>query len=152
MHDDAVAAPSRKFPTVTLEKPVEDNDAETHYDLGLAYKEMGLYDEAVKAFDKTLRAPGREVKGRLMIGMCHREQGNTDEAIHQFKQGLHSDTVCEAERQSLYYEIAQTYESVGDETEALYYFDLVLKRDPNFLKKRFNHVFGLALIQTYFFE
>ncbi len=136
LHDDEpiapVASPSRKMGTVTLEKPVDDNDAETHYDLGLAYKEMGLYDEAVKAFDKTLRAPGREVKGRLMIGMCHREQGNASEAIHQFKQGLHSDTVSEAERQSLYYEIGQTYEAIGDETEALYYFDLVLKRDPSF--------------------
>ena len=104
LHDDEnpilVSRPSRKMGTVTLEKPVDDNDAETHYDLGLAYKEMGLYDEALKAFDKTLRAPGREVKGRLMMGMCHREQGNASEAIHQFKQGLHSDTVNEAERQS----------------------------------------------------
>ena len=136
LHDDesplVAASPSRKMPQVTLEKPVEDNDAETHFDLGLAYKEMGLFDEAVKAFDKTLRAPGREVKGRLMIGMCHREQGNASEAIHQFKQGLHSDTVSEAERQSLYYEIGQTYEAIGDDTEALYYFELVLKRDPTF--------------------
>jgi tetratricopeptide (TPR) repeat protein len=121
-----------KEPQVLLEKPVDEGDADTHYDLGLAYKEMGLYDEAVKAFDKTLRAPGREVKGRLMIGMCHREQGNASEAIHQFKQGLHSDTVSEAERQSLYYEIGQTYEAIGDDTEALYYFELVLKRDPGF--------------------
>ena len=33
---------------------------------------------------------------------------------------------------SLYYEIGQTYESIGDGGEALYYFEAVTKRDPNF--------------------
>src|SRR5262249_41948156 len=37
---------------VVLERPVEDGDADTHYDLGLAYKEMGLWEEAIKAFNK----------------------------------------------------------------------------------------------------
>jgi tetratricopeptide (TPR) repeat protein len=121
---------SRK-PSVMLEKPVDEGDAETHYDLGLAYKEMGLYDEAIKAFEKVLRSPGREVQCRVMIGMCHREQGNPSEAIHEFKQGLHANGT-DRERLSLYYEIGITYESIGDEGEALYYFEAVLKRDPHF--------------------
>ena len=114
-----------------LEKPVDESDAETHYDLGLAYKEMGLYDEAVKAFEKVLRAPGREVQCRVMLGMCQREQGNPSEAIHQFKQGLHA-APSERERLTLYYEIGMTYESIGDGPEALYYFEAVIKRDPSF--------------------
>ena len=114
-----------------LGQAVEEGDAETHYDLGLAYKEMGLYDDAVKAFEKALRAPSREVNCRVMIGMCHREQGNASEAITQFKAGLHANP-SEREQLSLYYEIAQTYESIGDDAEALYYYDSVLKRDPGF--------------------
>jgi len=128
--DDGNSKGHRK-PSVMLEKPVDESDAETHYDLGLAYKEMGLYDEAIKAFEKTLRAPGREVQCRVMIGMCHREQGNPSEAIMQFKQGLHANS-SERERLSLYYEIGVTYEQIGDDSEALYYFEAVLKRDPNF--------------------
>ena len=126
-----VVVPKKRHPTVMLEKPVDEGDSDTHYDLGLAYKEMGLYDEAIKAFEKTLRAHGREVQCRLMIGMCHRETGNASEAIQQFKQGLH-DEPLERERQSLYYEIGSTYESIGDEGEALYYFEMVTKRDPSF--------------------
>ena len=122
---------SKRKPTVMLEKPVDEGDADTHYDLGLAYKEMGLYDEAVKAFEKVIRAPGREVQCRVMIGMCQREQGNPNEAIHEFKQGLHANP-SDRERLSLYYEIGMTYEAMGDEGEALYYFEAVLKRDPNF--------------------
>ncbi|HEY5922976.1 MAG TPA: tetratricopeptide repeat protein [Kofleriaceae bacterium] len=129
------AAPARgggkRKQSVMLEKPVDDSDADTHYDLGLAYKEMGLHDEAIKAFEKVLRAPGREVQCRVMIGMCHREMNNPSEAIHEFKQGLHANA-SERERLSLYYEIGITYESMGDLGEALYYYEAVLKRDPNF--------------------
>src|SRR5690606_15265747 len=77
------------------------------------------------------RSPAREVQCRIMIGMCHREQGNPSEAIHQFKQGLHANAT-DRERLSLYYEIGVTYEAMGDYGEALYYFESVLKRDPNF--------------------
>jgi tetratricopeptide (TPR) repeat protein len=125
-------APKKKRgPTVMLEKPIDESDADTHYDLGLAYKEMGLYDEAIKAFEKVLRAPGREVQCHIMIGMCHREMGNASEAIQQFKQGLHAEPQ-ERERHSLYYEIAMTYESIQDDGEALYYFEMITKRDPGF--------------------
>lgn len=122
---------AKRKPSVMLENPVEEGDADTHYDLGQAYKEMGLFDEAVKAFEKAMRAPGRESQCRVMIGMCQREQGNPQEAIHQYKQGLHANP-SERERLSLYYEIGITYESVGDRGEALYYFEAVTKRDLKF--------------------
>jgi tetratricopeptide (TPR) repeat protein len=127
----AVRGGGKRKPSVMLEKPVDESDADTHYDLGLAYKEMGLYDEAIKAFEKVLRAPGREVQCRVMIGMCHREMNNPNEAIHELKQGLHAHP-SDRERLSLYYEIGITYEAMGDYGEALYYYEGVLKRDPNF--------------------
>ncbi len=129
--NNVAPAKKKRVPTVMLEKPVDESDAETHYDLGLAYKEMGLVDEAMKAFEKALRAPGREVGCRVMIGMCLRDQGNPTEAINQFKAGLHAEPT-DRERQSIYYEIGNTYESIGDVGEALYYFEIVAKRDPNF--------------------
>jgi pilus assembly protein FimV len=122
---------AKRPPTVMLEKPVDESDSATHYDLGLAYKEMDLLDDAIKAFEKALRAPGREIQCRVMIGMCLREMGNPSEAIHQFKQGLHAEPT-ELERQSLYYEIGVTYESIGDDSEALYFFEMVVKRNPTF--------------------
>jgi tetratricopeptide (TPR) repeat protein len=127
----ARATAEKRKPSVMLEKPVDEGDADTHFDLGLAYKEMGLFDEAIKAFEKVARSPGREVQCRVMLGMCQREQGNPQEAIHQFKQGLHANPV-DRERLSLYYEIGVTYESIGDQGEALYYFEAVTKRDPAF--------------------
>jgi tetratricopeptide (TPR) repeat protein len=127
------SAVGKRRPAVVLEKPVEDSDADTHFDLGLAYKEMGLYDEAIKAFDKCTSTPHREVQSRMMIGMCHREQGNLSEAVHQFKAGLHASAITDRERQSLLYEIGTSYEALGDPREAVYYYEMVVKRDPKFL-------------------
>ena len=126
-----VPTPKKRQPTVMLERPVDEGDSDTHYDLGLAYKEMALLDDAIKAFEKALRAPGREIQCRVMIGMCLREMGSPSEAIQQFKQGLHAKP-SERERQSLYYEIGMTYEALGDDSEALYFFEMVCKRDPGF--------------------
>jgi tetratricopeptide (TPR) repeat protein len=125
--------PSKQRPSVMLERPVEEGDAETHYDLGLAYKEMGLWDEAVKAFEKVMGNPAREVQCRLMIGLCRRDAGNLSEAVHSFKAALHARQCTDREKLSLTYEIGVTYEALGDAREALYYYEGVLKKDPTFL-------------------
>jgi pilus assembly protein FimV len=119
-------------PVVLLEKPIEDSDADTHFDLGLAYKEMGLHDEAIKAFTKVLSSSRREVQSHMMIGLCHREQGNLSEAINQFKAGLYVEKITPAERFGLYYEIGSCYEDLQDPQEALYYYEMVLKKEHGY--------------------
>lgn len=118
-------------PAVMLEKPVDESDSDTHYDLGLAYKEMGLFEEAVKAFTKVLQAKSRQAQCYVMIGLCQRERGNLQESIHEFKQGLHASPT-ERERLSLFYELGISYDALGDGGEATYYFEAVFKRDPAF--------------------
>jgi tetratricopeptide (TPR) repeat protein len=128
-----VAVPVRAArPVVLLENPIEDSDADTHFDLGLAYKEMGLHDEAIKAFHKVLSSTRREVQSHMMIGLCHREQGNLSEAINQFKAGLYVDKITSAEKFGLYYEIGSCYEDLEDPQEALYYYEMVLKKERGY--------------------
>ena len=97
----------------------------------LSQERIDKWEPAIKAFEKVLRAPGREVQCRVMIGMCHREMNNHNEAITEFKQGLHAGP-SDRERLSLYYEIGVTYEVMGDYSEALYFYEAVLKRDASF--------------------
>jgi pilus assembly protein FimV len=128
----AVSSMRPARPVVLLEKPIEDSDADTHFDLGLAYKEMGLHDEAIKAFHKVLSASRREVQSHMMIGLCQREQGNLSEAINQFKAGLYVDKITSAEKFGLYYEIGSCYEDLEDPQEALYYYEMVLKKEHSY--------------------
>ncbi|HWE29636.1 MAG TPA: tetratricopeptide repeat protein, partial [Polyangia bacterium] len=115
-----------------IEKGVTAEDFETHYDLGIAYKEMGLLDDAINEFRIVMKDPAREVQCHLMIGLCFLEKGMQTDAIGQFKKGLYVEGITEREALSMYFELGQAYERLNDPREALYYYDKVMKRDPNF--------------------
>jgi tetratricopeptide (TPR) repeat protein len=115
-----------------IAKALGEEDADTHWDLGLAYKEMGLYDEAIREFSLILSTPGRAVQCQLMIGRCQAERGKFSEAIAEFKKGLYIEGITELQSLDLYFEIGASYEALGDSREALYYYEKVAKRDPRF--------------------
>jgi tetratricopeptide (TPR) repeat protein len=115
-----------------IEKGVTAEDFETHYDLGIAYKEMGLLDDAINEFRIVMKDPAREVQCHLMIGLCFLEKGMQTDAIGQFKKGLYVEGITEREALSMYFELGQAYERLNDPREALYYYEKVMKRDPHF--------------------
>jgi tetratricopeptide (TPR) repeat protein len=128
----AAAAPApAKRPTV-IAKPLGEADADTHFDLGLAYKEMGLHDEAIREFLLVRETPGRAVQCHLMIGLCNLERGKLSEAVTEFKNGLYVEGISDREALSLYFELGSAYQSLADAREALYYFEKVAKRDLRF--------------------
>ncbi len=73
-----------------VEKGVTPEDFETHYDLGIAYKEMGLIDDAMAEFNLVMQDPAREVQCHMMLGLCYAEKGLMTDAIAQFKEGLYA--------------------------------------------------------------
>ena len=127
-----------------IEKGVTAEDFETHYDLGIAYKEMGLLDDAVNEFRIVMKDPGREVQCHLMIGLCFLEKGMQTDAIGQFKKGLYVEGITEREALSMYFELGQAYERLNDPREAMYYYEKVLKRDQHFrdVQSRINALRG----------
>lgn len=115
---------------VEAEVGVEDSD--THFDLGIAYKEMGLLDDAVHEFQVSMRNVQKECICHTMIGLCYLEKGAYSEAIGAFKKGLYVEQKTEREELGLYYELGNAYELLNDAREALYYYQKVQKRDPDF--------------------
>jgi tetratricopeptide (TPR) repeat protein len=109
-----------------------DEDAETQYDLGIAYKEMGLIDDAMTQFRSAMRSSTKQIQCLLMLGLCSAEKNLLNDAIHFYKQGLYVEGISLPEELTLYYELGQSYERLGDAREAIYYYDKVLKRDPSF--------------------
>jgi tetratricopeptide (TPR) repeat protein len=109
---------------------VSETDSATHYDLGLAYREMGLFDDAIDEFEVAARDPKRECVCQSMIGMIHRNKDNVNAAIDAFIKGLHAETKTAEQEISLYYELGDAYESKGNAQEAIYYFRKVAHRAP----------------------
>jgi len=121
-------------------------DTDTHFDLGIAYKEMGLLDEAIREFHLSMTISQKECVANTMIGLCYMEKNDTEEAIRYFKKGLAAEIKSEREELGLFYELGLAYERLGDGKEARYYYDKVYKRDPHFrnvgqkLEALFRHV------------
>jgi tetratricopeptide (TPR) repeat protein len=111
---------------------ISEADSATHYDLGLAYREMDLLPDAIDEFRLAARDPRRECVCQSMIGMICRAQGDVNEAVEAFVKGLHAEHKTPEQELSLYYELGDAYESKGNGSEALYYFRKVGHRAPKF--------------------
>lgn len=115
-----------------LENQVSAEDTETHYNLGIAYKEMGLLDDAISQFDKVMVDPQRRIDCLTLKGVCLVQKGAFDEAVATFKEGLAVENLKEGERISLYYELGLLYIGWGQPLEALDSFQCVADVDPFF--------------------
>ena len=115
-----------------LESQVSSEDFETHYNLGIAYKEMGLLDDAIEQFDKVMGDPQRRIDCLTLKGVCLVQKGAFDQAVSAFKEGLAFESLKEGERISLYYELGLLYVEWGQPLEALDSFQCVADADPFF--------------------
>jgi tetratricopeptide (TPR) repeat protein len=115
-----------------VEKVVAKEDSSTHFDLGIAYREMGLVDDAISEFSIASQDAGKKAAALTMVGLCLAEQGKYSDAINRFKDALHGPGITEQETTGVYYEMGRTYELLEDPAEALFYFRKVSKRDAKF--------------------
>ena len=95
----------------------ESADAQSHFDLGQAFKEMGLYDEAINEFRQAAQDPTRRVECLIMQCACLRERGELEKSITMLetllKPGLSKEENC-----AVKYELASGYEAAGRAEEA----------------------------------
>jgi tetratricopeptide (TPR) repeat protein len=107
------------------------SDYETHYNLGVAYKEMDLLDEAIEEFQKAiaLTAPQdgtpRYLQCCNLLGHCFMQKGMPRVAAMWFKRGLDAPGHSEDEYQALRYELGNAYEQMGDIERAIEVFSEV---------------------------
>lgn len=113
-------------------------DFETHYSLGLAYKDMDLFDEAIEQFQMAFRLAslGNAEAGSMqccnMLGVCFKAKALPKLAIMWFKRGLTIPNRTEDEYQALRYDIGLCYEELRDLDKALEVFMEVYGFDVNY--------------------
>ncbi len=113
-------------------------DYETHYNLGLAYKEMDLFEEALEEFqiaaglvDPSDGTP-RYLQCCNLLGHCFMQKSVPELAVKWFNKGFNSPGASEDERQALRYELAAAYEQVGDLDRATNLFTEVYGIDVSY--------------------
>lgn len=113
-------------------KQISVEDSDSHYNLGIAYKEMLLLDDAIREFELAALDPKRECVCRSMIGMIQLERGNINEAIEAFLHGLNASIKDPSQETVLCYEIGAAYEAKKMNKDALSYYQKAMRRDPNY--------------------
>jgi len=71
-----------------IQENIAPEDFQTHYDLGIAYREMGLMREAASEFELILISPDHRLKAREMLGRCCFDMQRYDEAEDHFMKGM----------------------------------------------------------------
>ncbi|HEX2677894.1 MAG TPA: tetratricopeptide repeat protein, partial [Polyangiales bacterium] len=112
-------------------KQVDKNDSATHYDLGIAYMEMGLHGEAIDEFKLCLNDPTRVCTAHTMIGLSYVAKGDMEPGVDHFKRALASKPNPE-EEMGLWFEIGNAHELLGKNMEALVWYEKVEERNPSF--------------------
>jgi tetratricopeptide (TPR) repeat protein len=98
---------------------LEADDVRAHHDLGTAYKEMGLLDEAVAEFQQALRASANHLPTYEMLGQTFLEMGMYDAAVRSLERALEVPYEIEDELLAIYYYLGRAYEKVGKKDSAI---------------------------------
>ena len=121
----------RKFKQGISEN-VEEEDHQSHYDLGVAYKEMGLLDEAIAEFQKALRAPANRVPTYEALGHCFMEKAQLPMAATILSRALHEKGVTEDQLVGVLYLLGRCAEQRGQLEQAVEYYQRVFVIDIQF--------------------
>jgi len=102
-----------------LEKELGEEDSETHYNLGIAYKEMGLIDDAIKEFQTSRDDPKRFLQSSTMLGVCYMEKGVFSLAVDVLSGALERIDPSDESYWAVKYDLAEAYERDNNPQKAL---------------------------------
>jgi len=108
-----------------------DEDPETHYNLGVAFREMGLLDEAIAELQKVCNAVERGypfsqlVQAYTWLAQCFLDKGVPDAAIRWYEKALAIPDLDAEARTAIHYELGAACESADDKPAALGHFTQV---------------------------
>ena len=113
------------------EMGAEDEDLETHYNLGIAFREMGLLEEAIGEFQKVAKANDRGKAFRYamqcstLLGLAFMEKGQPEIAAIWYERALTTPGLDSESKLALRYDLGVAQESAGDLEAALKSFSQV---------------------------
>jgi tetratricopeptide (TPR) repeat protein len=118
-----------------IDQIVQPEDIETRYDLGLSYREMGLFDDAISEFHQAMQAARglpRELDCLTMIALCQIAQGRFSQAEQALREGFVTSALTPALESALRFELASLYELQDRSSEALEEFQRVEQFDATY--------------------
>jgi tetratricopeptide (TPR) repeat protein len=126
----SVVEPQRLPEAAEVRPP--DKDSEMHYHLGIAYKEMELYDYAISEFELAASNPAIKFDCYIMLGGCFLEKGDNSQAIQYFKEASQIQGLTKDKLARLHFNLGLAYEASGMFSQAIETFHQALRLDQSF--------------------
>jgi tetratricopeptide (TPR) repeat protein len=121
----------RKFKQGIAEN-IDDEDHQSHYDLGVAYKEMGLLDEAIAEFQKALRSPTNRVPAYEALGQSFMEKEQYPMAATVLGRALNEKGASDEQLVGVFYLLGRCAEERGQQEAAVDFYQRVFVVDIQF--------------------
>lgn len=118
--------------TVKYGEGLESGDSQSHYDLGMAFREMGLLDEAIIEFRRASEDAGRRVECLIQQGSCLRDKGELGLAESALQSLLAAPGLSLEEGSAIRYELALTFEADGRAADAARLYGEIEASNPAF--------------------
>jgi len=118
-----------------LARVVKPEDVDTHYDLGIAYKEMGLLEDALSEFNVARQGCAgkrKEVDCLAMVALLQAASGQHEAAVQTYAHALRSPHAAGEVQKALLYDLAATREQMGAAGRALTHYLRVLGLDAGY--------------------
>ena len=115
--------------TQKLASELDSEDTESHFNLGIAYKEMGLFDDAIREFDHASGDADRRIDCLTLKGQCYLEKGVYDLAEKDFQDALAEGELNQEARMTIHYELGLLCQKSGRPLEAMEHFQVVAAND-----------------------
>ncbi len=115
-----------------VSETLEVGDYETHYDLGIAYRGMGLFDDAIGEFRVCLDSPKRGFDSLYLMGLCERDLSRWDDAVNHLEQALALPAIPNERLAGVYFDLSIAQEGSGDGDRARDSVQRVLEIEADF--------------------
>ena len=102
-----------------------DEDPETHYNLGVAFREMGLLDEAIGELQKVIQAVEhghpfpQMIQTYTWLAQCFLDKGVPEVAVRWYEKALQLPSLDQETKTALHYELGSSFETAGNKPAAL---------------------------------
>jgi tetratricopeptide (TPR) repeat protein len=116
-----------------IEENLDSEDFQAHYDLGIAFKEMGLLDEAIAQFQRALRWPEGRLKASEALGIAFHDKGRHAIAEAVLSRAIEGLPGTDDAKIGLIYWLGRALEAQGKEPAALGWYERALAVDIRFL-------------------
>ena len=111
---------------------IDETDSATHYDLGIAYREMGLFADAIEELEIAARDPKRACISHSMVAAIHRSQNDLEAALQSLTKALAAEHKTVEQELGILYELGDVSEAMQNIPQAVAWFERLAERTPSY--------------------